>query len=202
MNTNENLEILFCLRFRNGKANKFPQLFFCFRFRNDHVGHNSRPQLRDKLKSPRFSFAFAFVIQQREIPKFLDFYLFSLVIVSVRMVAFLAKLEVQQAIALAIASQFCRKLPFARNFRREDEMFAISFAKPFAQSNFSFEIWRRIKFFEAAPLQKCVGDFCCINFGGFCRGFSWRIFLGTFSPQKWGEKIRRQNPRKNLAAQK
>ena len=32
-----------------------------------------------------------------------------------------------------------------------------------------------------APLQKCVGDFCCINFGGFCRGFSWRIFLGTFA---------------------
>ena len=27
-------------------------------------------------------------------------------------------------------------------------------------------------------------DFCCINFGGFSRGFSWRIFLGTFSPQK------------------
>ena len=45
-----------------------------------------------------------------------------------------------------------------------------------------------------APLQKCVGDFCCINFGGFCRGFSWRIFLGTFShkneEKKIGEKIR------------
>ena len=36
-----------------------------------------------------------------------------------------------------------------------------------------------------APLQKCVGDFCCIDFGGFCRGFSWRmIFLGTFSCKK------------------
>ena len=32
-----------------------------------------------------------------------------------------------------------------------------------------------------APVQKCVGDFCCVNFGGFCRGFSWRILLGTFS---------------------
>ena len=36
-------------------------------------------------------------------------------------------------------------------------------------------------FFGPAPLQKVVGDFCCISFGGFCRGFSWRIFLGTFS---------------------
>ena len=31
--------------------------------------------------------------------------------------------------------------------------------------------------------------------GAFCRGFSWRIFLGTFSPQKRGEKIQWQNPR-------
>ena len=44
-------------------------------------------------------------------------------------------------------------------------------------------------------LQKCVGDFCCVNFGGFCRGFSWRIFLGTLS-HKIEKKIRRQNPRK------
>ena len=49
-----------------------------------------------------------------------------------------------------------------------------------------------------APLQKCVGDFCCINFGGFCRGFSWRIFLATFEVKKSGEKIHE----KNLAAQK
>ena len=45
-----------------------------------------------------------------------------------------------------------------------------------------------------APLQKIVGDFCCIKFGGFCRGFSWRIFLGTFShkneEKKSGDKIR------------
>ena len=45
-----------------------------------------------------------------------------------------------------------------------------------------------------APLQKCVGDFCCIIFGGFCRGFSWRIFLGSFSHEneekQSGEKIR------------
>ena len=37
--TNENLEILFCFRFRNGKANKFPQIFFRICFRNGHVGH-------------------------------------------------------------------------------------------------------------------------------------------------------------------
>ena len=48
-----------------------------------------------------------------------------------------------------------------------------------------------------APLQQCVGDFCCEIFGGFCLGFSWRIFL----PQKL-EKIWRENPRKNPAAQK
>ena len=36
-----------------------------------------------------------------------------------------------------------------------------------------------------APLQKCVGDFCCVNFGGFCRGFSiLEDFSGHFFPQK------------------
>ena len=54
-----------------------------------------------------------------------------------------------------------------------------------------------------ANLQKCVGGFLLyINFGGFSRGFSWRIFLGTFSHKKEeknsGEKIREKNP----AAQK
>ena len=37
--TNENLEILFCFRFCNGKANKFPQIFFRICFRNDYAGH-------------------------------------------------------------------------------------------------------------------------------------------------------------------
>ena len=45
-----------------------------------------------------------------------------------------------------------------------------------------------------APLQKCVGDFCCINFGGFCGDFPGGFFLGTFShrneEKKSGEKIR------------
>ena len=41
-----------------------------------------------------------------------------------------------------------------------------------------------------APLQKCVGDLCCINFGGFCRGFSWRIFSEQFFPPK----MRRKHP--------
>ena len=50
--------------------------------------------------------------------------------------------------------------------------------------------------FGPAPLQKCVRDFCCRNFGGFCRGFSWRIFLLTFTfshkmrRKKSGDKIR------------
>ena len=50
------------------------------------------------------------------------------------------------------------------------------------------------------PVQKCVGDFCGIDFGGIYRGFSWRIFLGTVS-----HKMRRtmlQNLRKNPAARK
>ena len=42
--------------------------------------------------------------------------------------------RVHHAIAFAIASEFCRKHPFARNFRSEDDIFAISFAKPFALS--------------------------------------------------------------------
>ena len=55
-------------------------------------------------------------------------------------------------------------------------------------------------------------DFCSINFGGFCRGFSRRIFLGTFShkneEKKSGEKIREKirrlknkNPRKIRSAE-
>ena len=73
-----------------------------------------------------------------------------------------------------------------------------------------FCFWKRT-FVGPDPLQKCVGDFCCINFGGFCRGFSWRIFLGTFSHKneekisgkKIREKIRRpknKNPRRIRSA--
>ena len=66
MITNENLEILFRLRFRNGKANKFPQIFFRICFHSGHVGHaqvtttghTNRPHLRIKIKSRRLSFAF------------------------------------------------------------------------------------------------------------------------------------------------
>ena len=39
MTTNENLEILFRFRSRNGKAIKFPQIFFRICICNDHVGH-------------------------------------------------------------------------------------------------------------------------------------------------------------------
>ena len=52
-----------------------------------------------------------------------------------------------------------------------------------------------------APLQKSVGDFYCINFGGFCREFSWRIFLGTPSHKNEDKQIWRLNPPKNTAAQ-
>ena len=84
MITNENLEILFRFRFRNGKANVFPQIFFRICFCNGHVGHAQATITghthRTKKKSQRFTFAFAFVIQQRENPKSWDFYLFLLVI--------------------------------------------------------------------------------------------------------------------------
>ena len=64
----------------------------------------------------------------------------------------------------------------------------------------------------ARPICRNVSeDFCCINFGGFSRGFSWRIFLGTFShkneEKKSGDKIREKirrpknkNPRKIRSA--
>ena len=61
------------------------------------------------------------------------------------------------------------------------------------------------QFVAPANLQKCVGDFCCANFGGFCRGFSWRIFLGTFShkneEKKSGDEIREKirRPKKKSA---
>ena len=61
--------------------------------------------------------------------------------------------------------------------------------------------------------RNVLKDFCCIKFGGFSRGFSWRIFLGTFShkneERKSGEKIRekirrlknKKNPRKIRSAE-
>ena len=48
-----------------------------------------------------------------------------------------------------------------------------------------------------APLQKCVGDFCCISFGGFCRGFSWRIFEGTFSHKNEEKKSATKSAKKS-----
>ena len=45
--------------------------------------------------------------------------------------------------------------------------------------------------------RNVLEDFCCINSGGVSRGFSWRIFLGTFShkneEKKSGEKIRERS---------
>ena len=51
------------------------------------------------------------------------------------------------------------------------------------------------RYFCPRPIcRNVLEDFCCIKFGGFSRGFSWRIFLGTFShkneEKKSGEKIR------------
>ena len=54
------------------------------------------------------------------------------------------------------------------------------------------------------PSAEMCRGFCCVNFGGFCWGFSWRIFPGTFSHKnevkKTGDKIREN--KKNPAAQK
>ena len=68
------------------------------------------------------------------------------------------------------------------------------------------------QFLPWAICRNVLEDFCCINFGGFSRGFSWRIFLGTFSHkneeirsgEKIREKIRRlknKNPRKIRSAE-
>ena len=48
-----------------------------------------------------------------------------------------------------------------------------------------------------APPQKCVGDFCCVNFGGFRRGFSWRIFLGTLSHKNEEKNPARKSAKKS-----
>ena len=49
------------------------------------------------------------------------------------------------------------------------------------------------------PVCRYASGIFWLNLGGFCRGFSWRVFPGTFSHKKWGGKIRQQNPRKNLS---
>ena len=56
------------------------------------------------------------------------------------------------ALAFASASEFCGKLPFVRNFRSEDNIFATSFAKPFA---FASEFLRN---------AECAAF--CLRFGG------------------------------------
>ena len=49
----------------------------------------------------------------------------------------------------------------------------------------------------ARPICRNVSeDFCCVNFGGFSRRFSWRIFLGTVShkneEKKSSDRIRKK----------
>ena len=73
----------------------------------------------------------------------------------------------------------------------------------FAKNSCEKRILRPELLAQPAPLQKCAGDFCCVNFGGFCRGLSWRIFLGTISHQnekKSGDKIREKirKPKKSV----
>ena len=62
----------FCFHSRNGKAPQLPQIFFRICFRNDH-GHARATKAghtyEKTLQSKRVSFAFAFVLQQRENPK-------------------------------------------------------------------------------------------------------------------------------------
>ena len=72
---------------------------------------------------------------------------------------------------------------------------------------------RLLRHFLPRPIcRNVLEDFCCTKFGGFSRGFSWRIFLGTFShkneEKKSGEKIREKirrlkikNPRKIRSAE-
>ena len=70
-----------------------------------------------------------------------------------------------QAMAFAIASEFRRKRPFARNFRNESETLAISFAKPFAIASkflrsayfaaFFFKIWWQ-KFVFPGHVRICI----------------------------------------------
>ena len=82
--------------------------------------------------------------------------------------------------------------PFA--FLERCNFFAYSWQLPAYSGAFSLTIVSgALTALGLAPLQKCVGDFCCINFGGFCQGLSWWIFLGTFPTKmrkKSGDKIR------------
>ena len=57
---------------------------------------------------------------------------------------------VHQAIAFAIASKFCRQLLFARNFRSEHVIFAISSTKPFAPLNSQLFVWDLVAIWGAS----------------------------------------------------
>ena len=62
--TNENPGICFRFLFRNGKAQKFPQIFFCIWFRSDHVGHaqatTAGHTYENKNQTPEIFFRFCF----------------------------------------------------------------------------------------------------------------------------------------------
>ena len=60
----------------------------------------------------------------------------------------------------------------------------------------------RFEVFAPAILQKCVGGFLLYKFCRIIAGIFLEDFSGHFFPQKWGEKIRRENPRKKSGGSK
>ena len=61
--------------------------------------------------------------------------------------------------------------------------------------------YRHIRILAPANLQKCVGGVLLYKIWRILPGIFLEDFSGHFFPQKSGEQIRRQNPRKNPAAQ-
>ena len=86
MITIKDLEICFRIRFRIGKANKLPQIFFRICFRNGHVGYTQATATGHAYEINYNPGDFVSRFRFRNYPKSWDFYLFSLVLVSVRMV--------------------------------------------------------------------------------------------------------------------
>ena len=87
--TNENLEILFCVRFRNGKANRFPQIFSRICFCNDHhIGNTQAITTAHTYEiylnpEAQMLFRFRFRNSTERKSKILGFIIYSLAIVSV-----------------------------------------------------------------------------------------------------------------------
>ena len=56
---------------------------------------------------------------------------------------------------------------------------------------------RTLKFLPWAICRNVLDDSCCIKFGEFSRGFSWRIFLGTFSHKNEEKNPARKSAKKS-----